>query len=518
MSSTLTHPDLSADELVSALVGWDVTIDAGTRRTRTVLDTFDGRLHAAGMRLEWRDQPQPSLVLGTSAPASETHLPWAAPVSWPAQLPRGLFRSRIESVTRERALVPFVTMSSIWRPGRLLDERGTPTVTFELHEQVRFDPDGEEPRERRPVDAWFLEVRAISGHDDAAELVITRLRRLGCTLVAGDAITAVADATGRSLAGHDTSPAVPLDPREDALTAIRRVLVHLLDTIVANLDGTARDIDPEFLHELRVAVRRTRTVLAQSKGVLPPGVRAHYRERFGWLGQLTGPPRDLDVQVMGWTETLGLLASVEPGTLDIVLEELEGRQREAHRDLATALRGSLVTEMLDEWRRWLTADDDGGGDGGASERLGPFVAKRVRQAQDRVIEQGRSITASSPAEQLHDLRKDAKQLRYLLECFATLFDPVARKRFVGQLKALQDNLGDHQDAEVQAAQLRALAEELDGQPGVERDVLLALGQLTRQLERRWRRARKEFAVRFAAYDTKANRRALAKLLEPAAAS
>jgi CHAD domain-containing protein len=82
---------------------------------------------------------------------------------------------------------------------------------------------------------------------------------------------------------------------------------------------------------------------------------------------------------------------------------------------------------------------------------------------------------------------------------------------VGQLKALQDNLGEHQDAEVHFDQLRVLARELHDD-GVGADVLLAMGRLSDQLERRRREERDAFAARFAAYDTKANRRALDDLL------
>ena len=44
--------------------------------------------------------------------------------------------------------------------------------------------------------------------------------------------------------------------------------------MLANWDGTVADIDPEFLHDLRVAVRRTRVVLANAARVLPDDVRA----------------------------------------------------------------------------------------------------------------------------------------------------------------------------------------------------------------------------------------------------
>ena len=78
-----------------------------------------------------------------------------------------------------------------------------------------------------------------------------------------------------------------------------------------------------------------------------------------------------------------------------------------------------------------------------------------------------------------------------------------------RLKALQDNLGEHQDTEVHVGELRTLSSELHGgAPGVGPGTLIAMGQLTEHLERRRRAAREEFAERFAAYDTKQTRRTL----------
>lgn len=149
--------------------------------------------------------------------------------------------------------------------------------------------------------------------------------------------------------------------------------------------------------------------------------------------------------------------------------------------------------------------------------LGPVVAARVAKAQRKVLTDGRAITAASPAERLHDLRKDTKKLRYLLECFGSLFPAKDRKAFVAQLKALQDNLGEHQDAEVHMAQLRELAHDLHAKATVDTDALLAMGRLSDHLDRRRTEERTAFVDRFAAYDTKPNRRTLDAMLRKASA-
>ena len=84
------------------------------------------------------------------------------------------------------------------------------------------------------------------------------------------------------------------------------------------------------------------------------------------------------------------------------------------------------------------------------------------------------------------------------------------------VKALQDNLGDHQDAGVQVDRLRAASEDLH-EPRRRRTALfLAMGELTSHFEQRREAARAEFAERFAAYDSKDTTRRLRVLLDSAA--
>jgi CHAD domain-containing protein len=501
MPTTLTHPDLTADAAAEALRAAGFEVDAPQVSRRVLFDTFDGRLHEAGLRLELRAEPDAALVLVDRNGAPSARLVWQGLPRWPADLPAGPFRSRVAGLTQERALLPLVTITSHVREARRLDRRGKVVARAEVHEQVAADGEMVAP--------WLLEVSGVAGHDDDRDQALARLASVGMRPAAHDVATAAAKAGGHDLHGRSSSPTVPLKAREPALVGFRHVLANLLATIDDNLEGTIDDVDVEFLHELRVAVRRTRSVLAEGKGVIPTDIRERYRESFGWLGLITSPARDLDVYVLGWEDYIAPLGHGGRGSLYRVRTELEKRRKAAHVELARALRSDECRELLDSWRRWLTDPDVMPTD---DRRLGPVVAKRIAKAQHKVLTDGRAITPDSPPERLHDLRKDTKKLRYLLECFGSLFPTKRRKAFVSQLKALQDNLGEHQDAEVHLAQLRDLAHDLHARATVDTDALLAMGRLSDHLDRRRAEERAAFVVRFAAYDTKDNRRALKDLL------
>ena len=103
-----------------------------------------------------------------------------------------------------------------------------------------------------------------------------------------------------------------------AAAALATVLTALLDTLEANVNGTVRDIDTEFLHDLRIAVRRTRSALKLAGDVLPGGLAGRFRPEFKWLGDLTTPTRDLDVYLLGYPSMAAGLVAATAGELAAV--------------------------------------------------------------------------------------------------------------------------------------------------------------------------------------------------------
>jgi CHAD domain-containing protein len=123
---------------------------------------------------------------------------------------------------------------------------------------------------------------------------------------------------------------------------------------------------------------------------------------------------------------------------------------------------------------------------------------RIARVYRQMVKAGGAVDDASPAETLHDLRMQGKELRYLLEFFGGLYSPTVVRPMVRTLKSLQDTLGRFQDREVQADLIRSLGDEirmLDGGAAS----LMAMGQLVERLGEQQAAARTEFAERFAAF-------------------
>lgn len=505
-----THGKIRSDDVVAGLAAAGFEIQAPTNLRRTVLDTFDGRLAEAGLRLELREGDGHELVLtdgaGGLARVGVTRCPSLA-----GDLPRGPFRARVGPVLGVRALLPMLSVTARQIEAVRSDRSGKILVRVVVQDELAIEAG-------RPASPGFgVEVNGLVGYEDAAVKARDVLRGIGLKPRRARLLDLVAEGAGVSLCGFDASPKVTLARDEPAGVGFRRVLAGLARTVDANLGGAVRAVDPEFLHDLRIAVRRTRAVFSESKGVLPRAPRSRFRDELRWLGAVTSAARDLDVYVIEWP---GYVAPLGPSTvqqLQPVLDHITARRREEHAALAAALTSERARELLATWTAWLDSNGEGEQAPQAELPLGEVVARRLVAAQDQLLQSGRAIVPTSPATDLHELRKEAKKLRYLIECFGGVLGAGPRKEFVKHLKALQDNLGEFQDAEVHSDRLRTIALELHEAPGTTAATMVAIGQLTEHFEQRRQAARKEFASRFTAYDTKASRRCLDQVVGSATA-
>ncbi|MGI8715838.1 MAG: CHAD domain-containing protein [Solirubrobacteraceae bacterium] len=291
--------------------------------------------------------------------------------------------------------------------------------------------------------------------------------------------------------------ALAYDQRADAGAVA--VLRSLLGVIVENLPGALDGSDPEYLHQLRIAVRRSRTVQRQLRRVFPALELPGFRSEFRWLQRATSDARDLDVYV----DELDALAEMLPrgmrGDLAPLRPVLAHGRLSARAEMAQALRSARFQQLLGDWEQLLESllemprDDRPA----AARPLGRVVGKRIGKVYGQVITLGEAIDESSAAPDYHELRKKGKELRYLLELFALkLFDDDVVAPAISTLKGVQDLLGRHQDREVQTAMLRSLAEEVATLPGGPA-ACMAMGVLVDRLTADELAARRECGERFA---------------------
>ena len=220
----------------------------------------------------------------------------------------------------------------------------------------------------------------------------------------------------------------------------------------------------EGVHQLRVAMRRLRSVLKVFRPVTDaPQGRALDEALQGFL-KLLGPARDWDVFLAGiGAEMADLLP--DDRRMRALLRAAEAERQTAYKGLAEALDGPAWRGLLlagiafllhKPWR-----------DGADPERLErleappqDFAALVLGKRWRKLRKAGEDIEELEPAA-LHELRLDAKRLRYAAEVMAPIFPSKATRRFQRNLSALQEELGLSNDASVARGLVRHLDRDKD---------------------------------------------------------
>jgi CHAD domain-containing protein len=501
----------------------------GHQRT-TWFDTFDWRLYKAGLALEYipgrggselrlssvsaaADQDATQLVTGWQA--SRPHLA--------ADLPSGPVGGRVAGLIAMRALIPVVATTSATAVYRLLNSDSKTVARLIVDRTSATAADLQQPL---PPRLAIAEVRGYQGQARRAARLVAAVPGIspGAAPPFADALRAI----GRRPGDYSNKVDADITAAMPAADAGAAILLRLLDTIGANVDGVLKDIDTEFLHDMRVSVRRTRSALklfGDALAGLTAEELAFFTAEFKWVGDLTTPTRDLDVQLLDFEDTARGLAAAKPDDLEPFRAYLEQRRRREFRALTRGLRSARFTGLIKEWRAKLTRIREENAEPTRTSRgrsgqpyrfatgtVGLLAAERTRMAFVKVARRGAAITPDTPPEVLHDLRKRCKELRYALEFFAPLYDPTGYSKVVGDLKRLQDCLGEFQDTEVQIGEIRALAAAMLAAREAPAVTLLAMGEVTAGLVARQRAARADFERRFAAFADVEGQRRMSALL------
>jgi CHAD domain-containing protein len=484
-------------DVVAAVLQPKFAVAAGPERTvsHTWLDTFDWRLHAAGISLEYIDDG-PLIAQLPDGARLQGPMPEG---DWPVHvddLPPGRLRDALAPIVAPRALLPVVTVNRTARESRVLntDEKTVARLLTESTDNGSSQ----------------LQVQPLRGYDAAGDRIARLLARVdGLTAATKTPYEDALAHASRKPSDYRNGQAAKLRPETPAPVAIADMLEHFAAVVDDNVAGTIAAIDTEFLHDLRVAVRRTRSILKLAGDVLPGDLAVRFQPEFKWLGDLTTPVRDLDVYLLGLDDMAARLASADPRDLGPFRSFLVRHRAAERRRLVRGLRSRRFEKLMDGWRTALSQVTAAGG----GPAVGTLAQQRVEQAFRRVARRGEQITADSPSEEVHALRKRCKELRYLLEVFRPLCATAPHSSLVKELKALQDTLGEFQDGEVQREAVREFAAAMMDEGAAPPETVLAMGELAAQLDAHQLRARAALVGRlqpFLADDNRARVKALVR--------
>ncbi len=233
----------------------------------------------------------------------------------------------------------------------------------------------------------------------------------------------------------------------DAERSVRVVALELLARVRAARTRLRLPEEASALHDFRVAVRRLRSWLTVQAPLLGRSASPKARRRLRRLAQATNPSRDDEVFAEWLTAERELLDPGAQAAVDWLLARIARHRKSAESALDAEIDRDLdrVMETLDERlpRYSVPYHVDRGS------LAVPFAAEMASLAHTLAAGLRRRlgvIRSGADADPVHRARIAGKRLRYLLEPIEELVPE--GKECIGQLKALQDLLGDHHDAHV----------------------------------------------------------------------
>lgn len=439
----------------------------------TVMDTCDGRLAAKGLALLRHD-------LGDQWHLIELDQGAVQAVGSPA---RPAFKRRLEKVAGDRPLLPWGQVSGQAALLPVLDAADKQVARLHVAAIKAVPQQGKAISLGQRV--W---VEPLRGYQKAAlQLVDTlshldNLTPLPGTIYAELIVTVLPDVARPNARLQRLSSDMP------TAAAWGQFMRRQLAVMEANEPGVLTDVHLECLHDFRVALRRARTASKALAAHLPPQALT-LEDGFRQLSDITGPLRDLDVHLADFPAMLKLTPKEPAECFDPMLDILHQRRAAALAAVVAELQSQAYQDFKAAWRQSVAVAADH-----PAPPLGPVAGEVIWKTYKRIIRDGAAITPASPPEDLHDLRKKCKRLRYLLEFFQDL---AVTSALVKALKTLQDCLGAHQDYAVQHDLVREIRLALSAADvAVPKATIAALAHLEAVLSRRQEQARSDFTALF----------------------
>ena len=258
---------------------------------------------------------------------------------------------------------------------------------------------------------------------------------------------------------------VPVKP-EDAITeAARQVLLAEFVQMLEREAGSRTGADIEDVHQMRVAIRRTRSLMKLLESRFKHKIIKAYDNDLRSIMRVLGPLRDLDVMIHDLEVYQSALSDEKAAVVQEIIEALEQRRVVARRRLIQTLNDKHYRRFIKRYSQFLTTPGAGTRtlDGNKVE---PYQVRHVLPPM--IFEHRAAVRAydvvldTADVDTLHALRIEFKELRYVISLFSNMLDD-SIKDYIEELKKIQDHLGRLNDISIARDHFSDLMEDLEGE-------------------------------------------------------
>jgi len=459
MSFTFKLKNPALHEDLEPLTGMQVRDEGIEFRQLSVLDSVDWSIWLSGLVLVTTANNRLELI------SADGSCQASAPVGRGQQFARELpepLASKLKKLISVRALIP--QFNCRWREHSLAflnadDKTVVRATLYHIHDSSTES-------------LSFLQLRPLRGYDREVLSVQQALGPVAATIQGEISLRFLLQQCGLNPTPVPTKPEFQLKDHQPTEEAILKMILELLFLARRQEEGLIADIDTEFAHQYRVNLRKARSLLSLFKKELSPERYRAIRSPLKSMAKATNLLRDLDVFLLDQDDYLAMLPEkFQPG-LEILFKRLKRRRRQVWRKVTATFAGENYREKAEQLEN-LINEPPNLSTLHSQIPIKQRVSRKILSQYHKIQRHGARIDATTPDEQVHELRIEAKKLRYLLELFAELFSQDQMRQLIKALKRLQDNLGRFNDYSSQCLFLENLIRGA-GTKTAERDAISGL--------------------------------------------
>ncbi len=474
-----------------------------------IYDTFDWRLFGKSLVLYGSESELILYRLSDHKIVQRAGVMSLPTFAW--DFPDGGLKTLLAPILEVRALLKLAEIDLKSTIYRILNQEEK-TVARLSYEEIRVAGSARESEL-----SAHLCLEAVRGYPRHYRASVKRLKKLGSVQIEPEELYFnVLKRVNKTPGDYSSKLRLQLDPEMCSDEAARVILRFLLSIIKVNGSYIEEDLDTEFLHDFRVAVRRTRVALSQMKAVFPTDTTKQFLRDFAALGKLTNELRDLDVYLLKENIYEQMLPDDLRDAIKPLFLILKSRRLKAFEAVTNGLRSREYADIIRKWDIFLNHPCEHAPRApNAAVPVFELARKRIHKRYAEILKAGARILEESSDEKLHSLRIECKKLRYLMEFFSSLFSSEKISIPIKELKRLQDHLGDSNDLCIQRDYLRKTADELPITGQRDRRTMLAIGSVIGSLEEQIQTAKGSFSDVFTRFSSPKNRKLYRELFAPA---
>ncbi len=312
---------------------------------------------------------------------------------------------------------------------------------------------------------------------------------------------------------YTSRPAFTLDNAQPALAALVQILKRFLQVIDDNVEGARNGDDPEYLHDLLVAVRRTTIFLGGFSALFPAENLELMKHGFQWIEQEATPIRDLDIYLSLFDDFETRVDADHRQALHSLYNFLQEQKRREIRRMRISLDSPRYFRLIESWKEFLQdCQDLEQAPKAAMTPIGDLARGRIWDIYSELVRNAKGLGQGDNADEICVLHQISKHLGYHLDVFSSLFPAKKMGKLLKAHDRLQSSLNQFRDMNLQNRRLREYMARMKEVQAVRKISLEAVEQLIADRQIQKAKAREEVIYQVEKYTRKKMRKRYRSML------